>query len=412
MRWLRALYLSNGLAIGALYGFVPVLLESKGFSPALIGVTTSLGSLAYTFALPTWGHIGDIVSGPRRTLQMACIPAAIFALGLSAPLPVLAIILCQLVISAGGGPAMALTDAMAITALENPSREYARLRLVTSIGAAGGAIGCGFIYSAVGYLAAPVIFVGTMAATMACAQFVPLGRDSERHRRIRAQRDGHTIATPERGRFGSVGEVFSARPRLVAILVSVTLVFIGVMAAGTYITLRISDLGGGPIEVGMVNGIASSAEIPGLIFAGWLIARIGARPVLAVSAFGFAACMLSWIVLKDAIPILATRFVSGIFFSGVFVAYVLTIARMLPARLQATSQTLLQSACFGVGAILANLFGGILYGSAGPLGVFGGGAICAVVGGLVGLLALPGDTEPDTEPDAEPSIATAISPAA
>lgn len=86
MRWLRALYVSNGLAIGALYGFVPVLLQSRGFEPALIGLTTGLGSLAYAIALPAWGHMGDIVSGPRRTLQLACIPAAIFAIGLSAPI--------------------------------------------------------------------------------------------------------------------------------------------------------------------------------------------------------------------------------------------------------------------------------------------------------------------------------------
>ena len=314
MRWLRALYLSNGLAIGSLYGFVPVLLESKGFSPALIGVTTSLGSLAYTFALPTWGHIGDVVSGPRRALQIACIPAAIFALGLGAPLPVLAIILCQIVISMGGGPAMALTDAMAMPALQDASREYSRLRLITSLGAAGGSIGCGLIYVKVGYLAAPLIYFAAMAATMICAQLVPLGRDSERHRRVRAQRDGRSVAETDRGRFGSVGEAFTVRPRLAAILLSVALVFVGVMSAATYITLRISDLGGGPFEVGMVNGIGSAAEIPGLILAGWLIARFGARAILAVSSFGFAVCMVSWIVLVDAGPILFMRFLSGIFF--------------------------------------------------------------------------------------------------
>ena len=399
MRWLRALYLSNGLAIGSLYGFVPVLLESKGFSPALIGVTTSLGSLAYSFALPTWGHIGDVISGPRRALQISCVPAAIFAIGLGAPLPVIAIIVCQIVVSMGGGPAMALTDAMAMPALEDASREYSRLRLLTSLGAAGGAIGCGLIYVRVGYLAAPLIYLAAMAATVTCAQLVPLGRDSERHRRVRAQRDGRVVAISERGRFGSVGEAFTMRPRLAAILVSVTLVFVGVMSAATYITLRISDLGGGPFEVGMVNGIGSAAEIPGLILAGWLIARFGARAILAVSAFGFAACMLSWIVLVDAGPILFMRFLSGIFFSGVFVAYVLTIAHMLPDSLQSTGQTLLQAACFGLGAVLANLLGGILYGAMGPLGVFGGGAICAIAGGLVGLVALPGGREPAVAPE-------------
>ena len=391
MRWLRALYASNGLAYGALYGFVPVLLQSRGFDPALVGLTCSLGSFAYTMALPAWGHIGDIVSGPRRTLQLACIPAAIFALGLGAPVPVWAIIACEIILSAGGGPAMALTDAMAVPVLDDASREYARLRLLTSIVAATSSIACGFIYGAVGYLVAPLVYLAAMAATIITAQHVPHGRDSERYRHARALLDGLTHEVPKRGRFGSVGEAFQLSPRLGAVLVSVTFVFFGVMATGTYITLRISDLGGGPIEVGMVNGIGSAAEIPGLVLAGLLVSRFGARWVLGISAVGFAACMLSWMVLVDAGPILVTRFVSGIFFSGVFVSYVLTIATMLPSRLQSTGQTLLQASCFGIGAILANLVGGILYGAVGSAGVFFVGAICAIIGGGVGFMVLPTD---------------------
>jgi MFS transporter, PPP family, 3-phenylpropionic acid transporter len=407
MRWLRALYLSNGLAYGSLYGFVPVLLQSRGFDPALVGLTTSFGSFAYTMALPAWGHIGDIVSGPRRTLQLACIPAALFALGLGAPIPVLAIILCEVVMSAGGGPAMALTDAMAVPELKDASREYARLRLLTSSAAAGTSVICGFVYAAVDYRVAPLIYLGAMAATIVSAQKVPHGRDSEQYRHARALVDGLAHEVPVRGRFGSVGEAFKINPRLVMVLCSVTCVFFGVMATGTYITLRISDLGGGPFEVGMVNGIGCAAEIPGLVIAGLLVARFGARSVLIVSSLGFAACMLSWIVLVDAGPILASRFVSGIFFSGIFVAYVLTMATMLPARLQSTGQTLLQASCFGIGAILANLIGGILYGAVGPAGVFGVGAACAIVGGGIGFLVLPTDSGPVPEPVISSPIALA-----
>jgi MFS family permease len=404
MRWLRVLYLSNGLAVGSLYGFIPVLLQAKGFDPALIGLTTGLGSLAYTFALPIWGHVGDMVSGPRRALQMACIPAAIFAIGLGAPLPVLAIIACQILMSAGAGPAAALTDAMALPALKNASTEYARLRLLASVGAAGGGIACGFVYAAYGYMVAPALYGAVMILTVVSAQFVPLGRDSERQRRRRASSAGRVHTAPVHGRFGSVGEAFKARPRLFAVLVSVTLVFMGIMAGATYISLRISDLGGGAVEVGMANGIGSSAEIPGLILAGWLIARFGARRVMAVSSFGYAVTMLSWIVLVDAGPILLTRFIAGIFFSGLVVAFTLTIAKMLPAGLQSTGQTLLQAACYGVAAILANFFGGLLYQNAGPLGVFGGGAICAVIGGLVGLAALPAAGRVAPEPPIAPTL--------
>lgn len=293
-------------------------------------------------------------------------------------------------ISAGGGPTLALTDAMAVPTLANASREYARLRLLTSIGAASAAIGCGFLYARTGYLAAPFVYFITMAVTVICVMFVPLGRDSERRRMARRAAEGRVQVAPERGRFGSVGEALTVQPRLVDVLVSVTLVFLGVMAAATYISIRISDLGGGAAEVGLSNGIGSAAEVPGMILAGWLVGRIGTRLVLPVAAIGFAACMLSWIVLVDEGPIMVTRFASGIFFAGIFVSFVLTMARMLPARLQATGQTLFQAACFGVAAIVANVVGGVLYAAAGPLGVFGAGAVCTVAGGLVGLVVLPG----------------------
>jgi MFS transporter, PPP family, 3-phenylpropionic acid transporter len=389
MRWLRMLYLSNGFAVGALYGFVPVLLLSKGFDPALIGLTTGLGSVAYSFALPAWGHMGDILTGPRRALQLACIPAAVFALGLSAPLPIVAVIACLVIVTAGGGPTAALTDAMAMPILANSPREYSRLRLLSSFGGAAMAIVCGLLYSRTGYVAAPFVYVVTMGLMIFSAHKVPLGRDSERHRNVRGELEGRAHSTPARGRFGSVGEALSGRPRLLAVLASVLLIFIGFMAAATYISVRISDLGGGPMEVGLSNGLAWGAEVPGLILAGWLVSRVGLRPVLAVAAVGFAVCLTSWIFFVDAGPILFTRFISGVFFGGILITFVLTIAQLLPAGLQATGQTLFQAAAFGVAAVVANLLGGVLYSVAGPLGVFGGGAICTLAGGALGLVAVP-----------------------
>jgi len=355
----------------------------------LIRLTTGLGSVAYSFALPAWGHMGDMLTGPRRALQLACIPAAVFALGLSAPLPIVAVIACLVIVTAGGGPTAALTDAMAMPILANASREYSRLRLLSSFGGAAMAIVCGLLYSRTGYVAAPFVYVVTMGLMIFSAHKVPLGRDSERHRNVRGELEGRAHSTPARGRFGSVGEALSGRPRLLAVLASVLLIFIGFMAAATYISVRIADLGGGPLEVDLSNGLAWGAEVPGLILAGRLVSRVGLRPVLAVAAVGFAVCLTSWIFFVDAGPILFTRFISGVFFGGILITFVLTIAQLLPAGLQATGPTLFQAAAFGVAAVVANLLGGVLYSVAGPLGVFGGGAICTLAGGALGLLAVP-----------------------
>jgi predicted MFS family arabinose efflux permease len=286
--------------------------------------------------------------------------------------------------------------------LANASREYSRLRLLSSFGAAIMAIVCGLVYSRTGYLAAPVIYLFTLGMMIFSAQMVPLGRDSERHRKARGALEGRAHSTPARGRFGSVGEALSGRPRLLAVLASVLLVFIGVMAAATYISVRIADLGGDAVEIGLSNGLAWGAEVPGLVLAGWLVPRVGLRPVLAVSAAGFAVCLASWIVLVDAGPILFTRLLSGVFFGGILVTFVLTMAQLLPWPLQATGQTLFQAVAFGIAAVLANLVGGILYSVAGPLGVFGGGAACALAGGALGFLALPEVLTAGTPPVPEP----------
>ena len=402
MRWLRALYVANGLAIGALYGFVPVLLQAKGFDPALVGVTTSLGSLAYTIVLPVWGHIGDEVAGPRRTLQISCVPAAVVAFGYGLPLPLLLMILCQVVLSIASGPAMALTDAMVVPTLRDPNKEYTRLRWLTSLGAALGGAGGGVVYELFGYAVAPIAYLLIIALALVSIHFVKLGMAPPHRHAPLPSTDPIDAALPDAvvpsqatsvGRGGSVGEALRLQPRLYGILASVILVFIGIMSAGTYITLRVSDLGGGALGVGLSNGIGWAAEIFGMMAVGGLIARFGARRVAVTCAVLFAACIASWAVLTDLILITVIKFLTGVIFAGLFVSFVLTIAAILPARLQSTGQTLFQAACFGFAAVVANFVGGLLYQQFGAFGVFGGGAVCTFLGALLGLVVMPSERE-------------------
>ena len=81
--------------------------------------------------------------------------------------------------------------------------------------------------------------------------------------------------------------------------------------------------------------------------------------------------------------------VTGLAFAGVVIGVVMTIARLLPADLQATGQALFQTSAFGVAAIIANIVGGILYQVYGHVAVFGMGAILAVVAAAIGWLAFP-----------------------
>jgi PPP family 3-phenylpropionic acid transporter len=89
-----------------------------------------------------------------------------------------------------------------------------------------------------------------------------------------------------------------------------------------------------------------------------------------------------------------TRAISGIGFAGVIVSVVLTIAALLPAELQATGQSLFQTTAFGLGAILANILGGILFERFGPAALFGVGAGLAISAAVIGWVAFPGRQGP------------------
>jgi MFS transporter, PPP family, 3-phenylpropionic acid transporter len=122
---------------------------------------------------------------------------------------------------------------------------------------------------------------------------------------------------------------------------------------------------------------------------GAVAARVGLRAIFTVSALLYAACLLSWTIIDVPLAIVASRFVTGIAFSGVVVGVVMTIAVLLPAELQATGQALFQTTAFGIAAVIANVIGGLLYETAGHVALFGMGALLALAAAVVGWLAFP-----------------------
>ena len=150
------------------------------------------------------------------------------------------------------------------------------------------------------------------------------------------------------GRFGSISRVLSVQPRFLAVLAVLTLAYTGLQGSMVFVPIRIVELGGQPSDVALTYGIASFAEIPGLVLVGWagpadrdpLARRAGPRRRTACAS-------LSWGVLAIPLAINATRVVTGVWFGALAGARVLIVARLLPEPLQATGQAMGQAATFG-----------------------------------------------------------------
>ncbi len=382
---LRLIVLALGVALGVFYPFIPVILATRGFSPAQIGLVASIGAIGFTLAVPAWGHIADVRLGRARTLQLCAIggAAAVGAmLGQWPPLVLAVLFMAYWIFESSWQP---LADALTVNLIDR--RRYGRVRLLTSLSFAIASIGAGFVYDTAGFDAAYVLAV-IAAVTIALAA----GRVPDIARADLAETE-HGSPRPPRARpwLGSAGVALRVAPRLGAVLTAVTLISITIISGFTYLPLRLGDLGSPPSDVALSAGISALAEIPAMLVAARVAQRIGLRGMFVASALIYGAATSSWILLDSAGLIIATRLITGVAFAWILVCVVLTIARLLPSELQATGQSLYQTFGFGISAIVANIVGGLLYQYIGHAAVFGLGTVLAIIAASLGWIVFPRD---------------------
>jgi MFS transporter, PPP family, 3-phenylpropionic acid transporter len=379
---LRLVVLALGAALGVFYPFVPVILQSFGFGPAEIGLITSLAALGFTLAVPAWGHLADVRLGRPRTLQVCAVGGAVavgLLLGSWTPVVIALLFVGFSVFESSWQP---LADALTVNAV--PGRDYGKVRLLTSLAFGVSTIAAGFLYDVTGYTAAfPLLVVFTIAMAVASSGVPDVARVDLARAASTARRPTHA------GLLGSAGVAIRVAPRLLAVLIAVMLLHVGIISGFTFLPLRLGELGSPPSDIALSAGVSGLSEIPAMLVAATVARRVGLRGMFVGSALIYAAAIASWIVLESPLLIIATRAFTGTAFAWVIVGVVLTIARLLPAELQATGQSLYQTVAFGVGAIIANIIGGLLYGAVGHAAVFGLGASLAVLSATVGWFVFP-----------------------
>jgi MFS transporter, PPP family, 3-phenylpropionic acid transporter len=383
---LRALFLATGTWTAAIAPFSAVILRSRGVDTATIGLLAAASAVAATVLVPVWGHLADVVVGRTYAFGIAVLIAAAASIALLLPLPVwlLAAILSSFAIF----PAMflALADSLAVDSLPVPDRQYGALRGLASLSYAVGVIVAGFVYDRAGYAAVPLVSLGWAGVLLLVLRRTP---DRTRDPGVRALAAGHG-GDAAAGRLGSVSRALAVQPLLLPVLVVFAVAYTGMLGAVLFLGIRIVELGGQPSDVALTFGIAAFAEIPGLVMAGWLVRHIGIRWLVLVTLVGLGLCTLSWGVLGTPDAINATRIVTGVCFGALTAARVVLVGRLLPDELQATGQTMLQAATFGLGTALGALIGGIVYGALGPTASFTLAGALVVTGGVGAWVVLRG----------------------
>jgi PPP family 3-phenylpropionic acid transporter len=375
---IRALFLLAGAILGVFYPFLSAILAERGFTPAEIGLTAALASLAFMLAVPVWGHVADVVIGRVSALRVGVVGSTIAVLGLLLNVPPVIVVVLVVIYAAFESSLSPLADALAVNALGRSPRSYARVRLLSSVGFAATSILAGRLYDDTGFWPAPILWATAAVGILIVSRWVP---DVARFR----TKEFHAEAVVERAarRGGSFALVVRTQPRLRGLLLGLGLVHVGMLAGFTFLALRLLELGGQPSDVALSAGVSALAEIPAMALIPRIVNRTGVRALLVAGILLYAASFVAWAFVDAPTLIVATRVVSGVGFAAITIAAVMIIATLLPPELQATGQGLYQTVAFGGAAVVANLVGGVVFGSGGAMPLFLGCAVLAALGAVV-----------------------------
>jgi MFS transporter, PPP family, 3-phenylpropionic acid transporter len=350
-----------GVAEAAILPFLPIVLKDRGLSAAEIGVVLAVAALAGFVATPLWGHVADGQLGAEHTLVVASVAAAVAAIPFVLAHSFLVLTIVAVLVTAARSAMASLSDAIALEHLGDGRAQYGRVRLWLSLGWAISACVWGIVLQAGSLGWMPWIYAACVLVVAFAAQSVGGGR---------------TVYDPS--------PTGARRAMLVALapfLLSLLLLFAAFSATFSFVSIRISDLGGGLFVVGAATALQAIAEAPVMRVTPRLNRVLGHRALYVVGSLFFIASFVAWGFLDDPLAIALVKLVAGIGFALVYVGSVLLVDDLVLPALRGTGQGLAKAVSFGLSPILGSLAGGAIYDYAGPRALFLVCAAAALVAG-------------------------------
>ena len=382
----------EGFWVAAFFPFLAIYLEGyHGLSESQIGLVIASMALARLIMHPWWGHVADTKIGRLRALQLGSAGCALAAVAMNLVDGLAAVIAVSFVLAAFSVANSPNVDAIALVHLgDERMSDYGRIR---SWGSASYAIGClafGAILQAtsVGWQM-PIFAVCGLALLL---WTMTLRRDRP------TELQGH-------GKLGAVGAVFREAPRFWFFLAAALLLWIGFNAAWNFISLRITDEGGGPLLIGIGTALGGIVEVPTMRASSRLQRRLGLRTVYVIGCAVYAIAFLLWASISSPTLLSVLTVFEGIGFSLLFTTSVVVVGRLLPQSLYSTGNSLAQMVAFGIGPIVGAGIGGYVYEHLGAPFTFFGASLLALGAGVVGWFALstPVLARPGIDPSHTPA---------
>ncbi|ANY68388.1 maltose permease [Paenibacillus sp. BIHB 4019] len=366
---LRALYLFTGLAGGLFNPYLTTLLVHQGMSAGQVGMMMSLGTLLSIIVQPFWGYMVDRYRQTKLVLVCSIGMPAVLAYFYNVQIFALLVIVytTSIIFSVTQSP---IADSYAVTAAREGRTSYGTIRSLGSLGTALGGYAGGLYlsYFHITQLWLP-FFIFSAAGV---AMVLTLSNKSESYRTTVSLTEGFKKMLGNRNFLWFLVACFFVNQTLTAY--------------NSFFVLSFQEAGGSFSMVGFALLLASMTNVPSMLLAAKIIAKLGRERTLVIAAFAYA---LRWAVqwLFPYPPVMiGIQALHGLSFGLFYVAAVEYVANVSGKEMQATGQSVFNMVFVGLGGIIGNLLNGFLYNAGGAQLMY----LACTVSAIMGLLLLHG----------------------
>lgn len=366
---LRALYLFTGLAGGLFNPYLTTLLVHQGMSAGQVGMMMSLGTLLSIIVQPFWGYMVDRYRQTKLVLICSIGMPAVLAYFYNVQLFALLVIVytTSIIFSVTQSP---IADSYAVTAAREGRTSYGTIRSLGSLGTALGGYAGGLYLSFFHITQLWLPFFIFSAAGV--AMVLTLSNKSDSYRTTVSLTEGFKKMLSNRNFLWFLVGCFFVNQTLTAY--------------NSFFVLSFQEAGGSFSMVGFALLLASMTNVPSMLLAAKIIAKLGRERTLVIAAFAYA---LRWAVqwLFPYPPVMiGIQALHGLSFGLFYVAAVEYVANVSGKEMQATGQSVFNMVFVGLGGIIGNLLNGFLYNAGGAQLMY----LACTVSAIMGLLLLHG----------------------
>jgi PPP family 3-phenylpropionic acid transporter len=354
-------------AVGALWPYLFIYYNELGLGLAEIGALAALSAAVGLVAAPAWGALADRFPDTRLTLPLAALVAvggaSILATGQALPQISLGVV----VLASGLGGLLPVLDARAIETLGPDRIRYGQIRALGSASFVVVAWSVGLLIDATEVGVLFLVYIPALIVTAVVSASL-VRRPNVRSVGILS------------GAFSLIG---ARGMRL--FLVGTFLVWTSLLAANSFMSIRMVVIGGAADMVGLLWAIGAAFEVPVMWSYPRLVVRFGGGRLLIAGAVLFAIRAGIAALATDPLILLATAPFAGAAMGLFYVGGVNFVAERAPRGLSATAQGLF-SAVLGMATIAGSALGGVIAGALSIPALFAtcsaAGLVAAVVVGL------------------------------